>query len=249
MQYVFESAKMLNKSEIFKALSSDSRWDILNALADEPKDINEIADRVGLKPITVRHHLSSLTKAGLVEQLTERKGGVGRPTTIYRITGDNVRVSFPKRDYFLLNQIIVEGLPAILGNETTKDVLLKVAVNAGFDFVENIAFQNGIERWTLDSFRRLFVEGLLGEMGTNPEVVSHSDDELIFQESNCLFFELAKANPELVCNALDQGFHEGIVKALGPDFQGERLKCMGHGDKYCKYLIKWIRPPDNNNST
>ena len=239
---------MLNKSEVFKALSSESRWNILNALADKPKDINEIADRVGLKPITVRHHLSSLTQAGLVEQLSERKGGVGRPTTIYRITGDNVRVSFPHRDYFLLNQIIVRGLPAILGTEATKDVLLKVAVNAGFNYVENIAFQNGLERWTLDSFRRLFVEGLLGEMGTNPEVVSQSEDELIFQESNCLFFELAKANPELICNALDQGFHDGIIKALGPDFKGERVKCMGHGDQYCRYKIQWT-PSTGNNST
>ena len=239
---------MLNKSEVFKALSSDSRWNILNALVDKPKDINEIADRVGLKPITVRHHLSSLTQAGLVEQLSERKGGVGRPTTIYRITGDNVRVSFPHRDYFLLNQIIVRGLPAILGTEATKDVLFKVAVNAGFNYVENIAFQNGLERWTLDSFRRLFVEGLLGEMGTNPEVVSQSEDELIFQESNCLFFELAKANPELICNALDQGFHDGIVKALGPEFKGERVKSMGHGDQYCRYKIQWT-PPTGNNST
>ena len=70
---------MLNKSEVFKALSSDSRWNILNVLADKPKDINEIADRVGLKPITVRHHLSSLTQAGLVEQLSERRGASAAP--------------------------------------------------------------------------------------------------------------------------------------------------------------------------
>ncbi len=153
---------MLNKSEVFKALASDSRWEILNALADEPKDIIQIAARVGLKPITVRHHLSSLTQAGLVEPLPERKGGVGRPTTVYHITGDNVRVSFPHRDYLLLNQIIVGGLPSIMGNEATKDVLLRVAAKAGFDYIENIALENGLERWTLDSFRRLFVEGLLG---------------------------------------------------------------------------------------
>ena len=242
MDYVIEGVGMLNKSEVFKALASDSRWEILNALADEPKDIIQIAARVGLKPITVRHHLSSLTQAGLVEPLPERKGGVGRPTTVYHITGDNVRVSFPHRDYLLLNQIIVGGLPSILGNEATKDVLLRVAVKAGFDYIENIAFENGLERWTLDSFRRLFVEGLLGEMGTKPEVVSHSENELIFQERNCLFFELAKMNPELVCNALDQGFHDGIVKALGPDFEGERLNCMGHGDPYCRYKIMWNRP-------
>ncbi len=233
---------MLNKSEVFKALSSDSRWKILNALADEPKDINEIADRVGLKAITIRHHLNSLTQAGLVEPLQERKGGVGRPTTIYRITGENVRVSFPHRDYFLLSQIIVGGLPSKLGSEATNDILLRVAMKAGFDFIENIAYQNGLERWTLDSFRRLFVEGLLGDMGTKPEVVSQSEDELIYQERNCLFFELAKANTELVCNALDQGFHDGVVKALGPDFEGERLNCMGHGDPYCRYKILWNRP-------
>ncbi len=79
-------------------------------------------------------------------------------------------------------------------------------------------------------------------MGTKPEVVSHSENELIFQERNCLFFELAKMNPELVCNALDQGFHDGVVKALGPDFEGERLNCMGHGDAYCRYKILWNRP-------
>ncbi len=238
----------MNKLKVFKALSSDSRWEILNALTDEPKDVNEIADRVGLRAITVRHHLSSLTQAGLVEPLPERRGGVGRPTIIYRITGDNVRVSFPHRDYFLLNQIIVGGLPEILGSEAAKDVLLRVAAKAGFDNVEKIAFENGLERWTLDSFRRLFVEGFLGEMGTKPEVVSQSDNELIFQESNCLFFELAKANPELVCNALDLGFHQGVVKALGPDFEEERLNCMGHGDPFCRYKILWNRPVSQNST-
>ena len=169
----------MNKSKVFKALASDSRWEILNTLAEDPKDINEIADRVGLKAITVRHHLSSLTQAGLVEPLPERRGGVGRPTTIYRITGENVRVSFPHRDYFLLNQMIIGGLPSILGSAATKDVLLRVAVKAGFDFLGNIAYENGLDRWTLDSFRRLFVEGLLEKMGTKPEIVSHSENQLI----------------------------------------------------------------------
>ena len=148
-------------------------------------------------------------------------------------------MSFPHRDYFLLNQIIVGGLPSILGNEATKDVLLKVAVKTGLDYVENIANQNGLERWTLDSLRHLFVEGLLGEMGAKPEVVSMSEDELVFQERNCLFFELVKMSPELVCNALDQGFHDGVFKALGPGFEGERLNCMGYGDPYCRYKILW----------
>ncbi len=238
----------MNKSKVFKALASDSRWEILNTLAEDPKDINEIADRVGLKAITVRHHLSSLTQAGLVEPLPERRGGVGRPTTIYRITGENVRVSFPHRDYFLLNQMIIGGLPSILGSAATKDVLLRVAVKAGFDFLGNIAYENGLDRWTLDSFRRLFVEGLLEKMGTKPEIVSHSENQLIYQEKNCLFFELAKTNPELICNALDQGFHDGVLKALGPDFEGERIKCMGHGDPYCRYKILWNRPPGEDST-
>jgi predicted ArsR family transcriptional regulator len=208
----------LKKTEVFKALSSDSRWDILNALSDEEKGINELADQIGLKAITVRHHLNSLTQAGLVEPLPKRKGSVGRPTTLYRITGDNIRVSFPQRDYLLLNQIIVGGLPSILGNEATKDVLFRIAMKAGFDYVENLAFENKLELWTLDSFKRLFVEGLLGEMGTKPEVVSMSEDELVFQERNCLFFELAKSR--------------------------ERLNCMGHGDPYCRYKIHWHRPAD-----
>ena len=41
--------------------------------------------------------------------------------------------------------------------------------------------------------------------------------------------------------ARDPGFHDGVVKAPGPSFEGERLNCMGHGDPCCRYKILWNR--------
>jgi predicted ArsR family transcriptional regulator len=81
------------------------------------------------------------------------------------------------------------------------------------------------------------VSSFLGEMGFKPEVVKVGRESVLYQEQNCLFEDLATKYPGLVCDVLDEAVHEGVDKMSNT--QTSRLKCKGHGDPVCEYLVKW----------
>lgn len=224
---------------VLKALSSGSRWDILRSLFIRPMSVSEIAEEVGLQPVTVRHHLQPLIQIGLVEAYEGPKGSVGRPEVYYRVTEKRVNVSFPKRDYMYLTEILISGLEASLGEEETRKIFTQIAEEAGQDIMKNLATEHNIEAWTPEVFRKVFIEGLLKNAGTEPEVVTMNEKEIVFRERNCLFLEVAMKHPETVCDGLDTGVHSGIIRGMGEGVKGERLQCRGHGDTYCEYAVKW----------
>jgi predicted transcriptional regulator len=55
----------------FKALADSNRLKIVGLLAEKPYSVEELAALLKLKPPTVSHHLSRLTKAGLVSMTSE----------------------------------------------------------------------------------------------------------------------------------------------------------------------------------
>lgn len=55
----------------FKVLADSSRLKIVGLLAEKPYSVEELAALLKLKPSTVSHHLSRLTKAGLVNMHAE----------------------------------------------------------------------------------------------------------------------------------------------------------------------------------
>ena len=57
--------------DFFKALSDETRIKILALLMKEPYSVEEIAEILGLTSATISHHLSKLTKAGLVRARAE----------------------------------------------------------------------------------------------------------------------------------------------------------------------------------
>ena len=57
--------------DFFKAFADSSRLKIIGLLAEKPYSVEELASLLGLKPSTVSHHLSRLTKTGLVTMRTE----------------------------------------------------------------------------------------------------------------------------------------------------------------------------------
>jgi predicted ArsR family transcriptional regulator len=75
---------------------------LLEALASSRRglDTKELAAAVGLHPNTVRWHLGVLTDEGLVEALPERRRGRGRPSVVFRRTGEGV--AHDRNDYRLL---------------------------------------------------------------------------------------------------------------------------------------------------
>ena len=57
--------------ELFKALADSNRLKIIGLLAQKPYSVEELAALLDLKASTVSHHLSKLSKAGLVSARAE----------------------------------------------------------------------------------------------------------------------------------------------------------------------------------
>jgi len=87
----------LIEAEAYRALSSRSRLDILRLLYRDSLSVDQIAEKLGLQPITVRHHLQSLVESDFVEAIEERAGTVGRPKIYYKLVKEPPLVSYPRR--------------------------------------------------------------------------------------------------------------------------------------------------------
>ena len=87
---------------------------ILETLLHQPRrTINELAEAVGINPISVRHHLTNLQVEGLVTAEEERHG-VGRPRLVYYLTEDGME-KFPTRYLRLTTRLLTqmkETMPA-----------------------------------------------------------------------------------------------------------------------------------------
>ncbi|MDG6963488.1 MAG: CBS domain-containing protein [Nitrososphaerota archaeon] len=77
-----------------KALAAIARVRIAELVSTKPMSVDQIAKEIGMKPITVRHHLTVLKAGGMVD--TEQlRGRIGRPTTLFRGVGYFRRKQLP----------------------------------------------------------------------------------------------------------------------------------------------------------
>jgi predicted ArsR family transcriptional regulator len=225
--------------EAYRALSSKSRLQIMKLLYRKPLSVHEIAKKLGLQPITVRHHLQSLEEAGFIEPYVERAGSVGRPKIYYKVIKEPPLISFPKRRYLRLTNFLISTLQFVLGEEQSKKILRKAGLEMGKNTIKRIESKNNIGTWSLPLFERFFVREYLEDSGTEPEILEVSDKKIVYRLYNCLFFELAARMPEVICDVLHESFHEGVSKALGEQVKITRSTCMAKGDPYCEHTCKW----------
>ncbi len=229
-----------SEAVLSKALATSSRWAILKAISSHSKGVEELSAATGLAPMTVRHHLEVLMKVGLVEEDEIRVShGVGRPQVRYKARSKAVSITFPKRNYLYLSDFLIQGLIQRLGEEKTKEVFLEIGRRVGMEIVKEAGERADVKNWTADAVVQYLICGIFDEFGVDPELMGSSSSEVNFVEHNCLFRELAVKYPQVVCDGLDDGFHEGIDSALGSNVKTEKMKCAGHGDPYCQYVIRW----------
>lgn len=221
-----------------RLFSSAERLRILEVISREPRNVRDIAKEIGLQPTAIRFHLRILEQLGLVETKVQR-GRVGRPTTLYRFTGKRVEFDFPRRKYFVLAEALVTGIQRHLGEDKAKRVLRAIGLDVGSLIASDLTERRGVKNWTPKHFANFFVEGLLGEYGTQPEVVKVTAKRVVYREYNCIFQDLAVKYPKLVCDVLDEAFHDGLRRQMSPSMKSSRLRCMGHGDPYCEYAVRW----------
>ena len=223
----------------FGALGSPVRLRILDALASEDKAIVDLSRSLGLHRVTLRYHLNYLLKQGLVEEvLPSAPKGVGRPAMRYRASRQRPVPGYPPRHFEIVGQVALAALVEAVGPEAAQESLRRRGVDAGRALIDSVVRDERVDRWTPEAFETLILGKRFRDLGIPSKVLSRSARDLEFRQFSCPFLELAEEMPSLVCDALDEGFHAGIGKAIG-GLRTERIACMGHGDRYCQYRLTW----------
>jgi predicted ArsR family transcriptional regulator len=174
---------------------------LLEALRESRRGLatKELAAAVDLHPNTVRWHIGVLTDAGLVEALPEQRHGRGRPSILYRLTGEGV--AHDRDDYRLLATM----LAGIVGDDPD---------GATRAYEAGVRWGRHLQAAEPD---RSVVE-LLDREGF--EATETGD---VIEMHRCPFFALAAETPGVVC-PLHKGVIDGALQEQGSTRSVVRLE-------------------------
>ncbi len=144
---------MANTPRSMKYPSQSTRKAIIEALKSVGQaTVNQLAKMVGVKSITVRHHLNGLMAEGLIEQ-QEKRQTVGRPLHVYSLT-EQAESLFPHQ-YHRLVERLLDQVKEKLPPET-----IQMLMNSLASSTENAGARVAIKReLTMTSVQRISSAG------------------------------------------------------------------------------------------
>jgi predicted ArsR family transcriptional regulator len=212
---------------LVKKIMSSTRDNVLRTLLTRQRcTINELAEAVGINPISVRHHVTKLEAEGFVTSEEERHG-VGRPRRVYFLTEEGME-QFPTR-YLRLTVRLLEQLKETLPEPMVDKLFAQVADDLVADYTSDLELDGVPMEERLD-----IVQDLLKGEGFTMEWELQEDGYHI-REVNCPYYHVGQNHPE-VC-AVDQTLISNML-----DVPVEKVKCILDGDTYCTYIV-----PSNQN--
>lgn len=198
-----------------------TRDKILRTLLSKPRStINDLAEAVGINPISVRHHLGNLEKEGLVEGQEERHG-VGRPRLVYVLTNEGME-RFPTRYLRLTTRLLSqmkETMPAPMVTKLFGQIAEDLA-NEYTNDMKNLSMEERLD----------FVQELLAQEGFTVEWEKKGKQYQI-HEISCPYYQIGVAHPE-VCT-VDQTL---ISKMLA--LPASKVQCILDGGSHCTYVVQ-----------
>ncbi len=194
---------------------------ILQTLLRKPKvTIHELAEAVGINPISVRHHLTNLQMEGLIAAEEERHG-VGRPRLVYSLTEDGME-RFPTKYLRLTTRLLAQMKESMPGPVVTK-LFNQVAEDLASEYTSQIQGLSMEERLE-------FVKELLAQEGFTVEWEKKGGEYQI-HEISCPYYQIGVAHPE-VCT-VDQTL---ISKMLA--LPASKVQCILDGGAFCTYVVQ-----------
>lgn len=194
---------------------------ILQTLLRKPRiTINELAEAVGINPISVRHHLTNLQMEGLIAAEEERHG-VGRPRLVYALTEEGME-RFPTKYLRLTTRLLAQMKESMPGPLVTK-LFNQVAEDLASEYTSQIQGLSMEERLE-------FVKELLAQEGFTVEWEKKGDEYQI-HEISCPYYQIGVAHPE-VCT-VDQTL---ISKMLA--LPANKVQCILDGGTHCTYVVQ-----------
>jgi predicted ArsR family transcriptional regulator len=199
---------------------NSTRWAVLKTLRRQGRaTVSEVAAQVGVKGVTVRHHLNSLHADGLVE-VDEQRQLVGRPVYVYRLSASAVQL-FPQAYH-----ILVKGLLAQIRDQLSPDevdlLIAGLADTLAADLRRQMAGLPPDER-------RERLIGWLDERGLTARW-QETPDGLQLVKQHCPYHTTGASYPELC--AIDAA----LVRAA-LDAEVVRAACLQEGDPVCALAL------------
>ncbi len=210
------------------------RKHILEILKEENgATVAELADKLAMAPVSVRHHLDILQGDNLIQvERIERKGNVGRPQLIYALT-EGATSYFPN-NFAALAGNLVRQLKQILPQEQVECAFRSLAHElagelGGADMAE-ATFEMRLERVTAFLNERGYLAHW-EHAGDNPEA------GYLLHKCNCPYAGVAGQHSELCL--MDQTLMDDL---LGKPCQRTTSILVNH--RCCTYQIGHVEPAE-----
>jgi predicted ArsR family transcriptional regulator len=190
-----------------------------------PQTAAQLAKRLGVTAMAVRHHLYGFDRDGLVESADQHRP-VGRPVRVWRLT-ERAAARFPESHAELTLEIIAamratfgeEGLDRLLAERT------RLQLRAYRERIR-VAGDGSLES------RVRVLAAIRREQGYMAECVTRADGTLLLRENHCPICVAAKSCQGLCREEL------GLFRAvLGTQVQVERTDHILAGASRCAYVI------------
>jgi len=190
--------------------------------------VTELAEELGMAPVSVRHHLDILQGQGLVVvSRVRRRRTVGRPQQVYTLTEAAIDY-FPNNLRELTSEILDE-MKEVATPEQVKELLRRVAQRTAEEAPPPEEGQTFEERL-------IQVVEFLGRKGYLPRWEKDGEGRYLLHIINCPYAGVSEEHPEL-CQMDELLAH--ILLGTTP----RRLSRIAAGDLRCTYLIE---PPPSS---
>ncbi len=194
---------------------------ILKTLLRQPhRTITDLAEAVGITPISVRHHLTNLEMEGLVAA-EEEKHGVGRPRLVYTLTEAGME-KFPTK-YLRLTTRLLAQMKESMPGPVVRNLFNQIAEDLAREYTDQMQGMSMEER--LD-----FVKDLLSREGFTVEW-ERQGDEYQIHEISCPYYQIGVAHPE-VCT-VDQTLISRMLAV-----PASKVQCILDGGVHCTYVVQ-----------
>jgi len=181
--------------------------------------VAELAESLGISPISVRHHLSTLQAEGLLRSAEVRRG-VGRPHLTYSLT-EAALERFPAK-YVLLSERLLNELKASLPAQAIETIFAHMAEGVVAEYAAKLQGKSLKEK--LETLvEMLGAEGFMAKWNQTGDTIS-------LTEYNCPYIHIGQRHPE-VC-VIDRTI---ISQVLAADV--EKTTCVLNGGEHCVFVI------------
>jgi len=167
---------------------TDTRQEILEYLrAHGAADVNELAETLGLSPVTIHYHINVLQRDGLLETKDVRQG-VGRPRKVFTLR-DSAYEKFPQ-SYHRLSDRLLE----ILKSRMTEADIQALFERIGSDIASE--HELSLQGKPLEQKIATLID-LLGEEGFMSRLEKVGADQFVLTQVNCPYQYVATRHPEV----------------------------------------------------